>query len=97
MFQGVICQTLVPTADGNGRVAALEILIGTDAVKSQIRANKIPQMETVMQSGTRIGMCTLKDNLAKLYQRGVISYETAMEFAPDKAEMEKTLRLGAGF
>lgn len=97
MFQGVICQTLVPTSDGNGRVAALEILIGTDAVKSQIRANKIPQMETVMQSGIRQGMCTLKDSLAKLYQRGVISYETAMEFAPDKTEMEKTLRMGAGF
>ncbi len=97
MFQGVVSQTLVPTADGKGRVAALEILIGTDAVKSQIRANKIPQMETTMQSGTRIGMCTLHDNLAKLYQRNIISYETAMEYAPDKTEMEKTLRSGAGF
>lgn len=97
MFQGVISQTLVPTADGSGRVAALEILIGTDAVKSQIRSNKIPQMESAMQSGARQGMCTLHDNLAKLYQRNIISYETAIEYAPDKTEMEKALRMGAGF
>lgn len=97
MFQGVISQTLVPTADGSGRVAALEILIGTDAVKSQIRSNKIPQMESAMQAGARQGMCTLHDNLAKLYQRNIISYETAIEYAPDKTEMEKALRMGAGF
>lgn len=97
MFQGVISQTLVPTADGSGRVAALEILIGTDAVKSQIRSNKIPQMESAMQAGARQGMCTLHDNLSKLYQRNIISYETAIEYAPDKTEMEKALRMGAGF
>ena len=97
MFQGVVSQTLVPTADGQGRVAALEILIGTDAVKSQIRANKIPQMESAMQAGARQGMCTLQDNLVKLYKRNIISYETAMEYAPDKAEMEKALNMTAGF
>lgn len=97
MFQGVVSQTLVPTADGKGRVAALEILIGTDAVKSQIRANKIPQMESVMQAGARQGMCTLQDNLVRLYKRNIISYETAMEYSPDKTEMEKALNMTAGF
>lgn len=97
MFQGVISQTLIPTADGKGRVAALEILIGTDAVKSQIRANKIPQMESVMQAGARQGMCTFQDHLARLYKRNIISYETAMEYAPDRTEMEKALTMTAGF
>lgn len=97
MFQGVVSQTLVPTADGKGRVAALEILIGTDAVKSQIRANKIPQMESVMQAGARQGMCTLQDNLVRLYKRNIISYETAMEYCTDKTEMEKALNMSAGF
>ncbi|WP_432650999.1 type IV pilus twitching motility protein PilT [Huintestinicola sp.] len=97
MFQGVVSQTLIPTADGTGRVAALEILIGTDAVKSQIRANKIPQMESVMQAGARQGMCTFQDHLVRLYKRNVISYETAMEYASDKAEMEKALNMTAGF
>lgn len=97
MLQGVISQTLLPTADGRGRAAALEILIGTDAVRSQIRANKIPQIESTMQAGARQGMCTLQDHLARLYKRSIISYETAMEYAPDKAEMEKALNMTAGF
>lgn len=97
MLQGVISQTLVPTADGKGRVAAHEILIGTEAVKSQIRANKIPQIESSMQAGARQGMCTLNDNLTKLYKRGLISYETAMEYSSDKNEMEKSLSMTAGF
>lgn len=97
MFQGVISQTLVPTMDDKGRVAALEILIGTDAVKNLIRTNKIPQMESIMQAGSRQGMCTLLDSLTRLYKRNIISYETAMEYAPDKTEMEKALRSSAGF
>ena len=96
-FQGVVSPPLIPNADGTGRVAALEILIGTDAVKSQIRANKIPQMESVMQAGARQGMCTFQDHLVRLYKRNVISYETAMEYASDKAEMEKALNMTAGF
>lgn len=91
MLQGIISQTLLPTADGKGRVAGLEILIGTDAVKSQIRANKIPQIESTMQGGTRQGMCTLRNNLVRLYQNKIISYDNAMEYADDKAEMEKAL------
>ncbi len=97
MFQGVVSQLLVPTADKKSRVAALEILTGTDAVKNLIRTNKVPQMESVMQTGSRQGMCSLHDSLVKLYKKNIISYETAMEYAPDKAELEKTLRAGAGF
>ncbi|MBP1561338.1 MAG: type IV pilus twitching motility protein PilT [Oscillospiraceae bacterium] len=97
MIQGVIGQTLVPTADGKDRVAALEIMIGNDAVRNLIRTNKIPQIESTLQSSARQGMCTLNDSLAKYYKRGVISYETAMEYSSDKAEMEKTLSTMAGF
>ena len=97
MFQGVIAQNLVPTADGKGRVAALEILVGTDAVKNLIRTNKIPQIESTMQSGGRLGMCTLNDTLAKYYKRGIISYASALEYSTDKTEMEKILNSTAGF
>ena len=97
MFQGVIAQNLVPTADGKGRVAALEILVGTDAVKNLIRTNKIPQIESAMQSGGRLGMCTLNDTLAKYYKRGIISYASALEYSTDKTEMEKILNSTAGF
>ena len=97
MIQGVIAQTLVPTADGNGRVAALEIMVGNDAIKNLIRSNKIPQIKSTMQSSARQGMCTINDTLGRLYKRGIISYETAIEFSSDKTEMEKTLTQMAGF
>ena len=91
MLQGIVAQTLVPTSDGKDRVAAVEILIGNDAVKNLIRSNKIPQMETVMQSGARNGMTTLNESLARLYQGGQISYETALEYPTERGEMEKKL------
>lgn len=97
MIQGIIAQTLVPTADGSDRVAALEIMIGTDAIRNLIRTNKIAQIESTMQANSRVGMCTLNDNLARYYKRGVISYETAIDFCSDRTEMEKSLNATAGF
>ena len=80
--------------DRKGRVAAVEVMLGTDAVKNHIRSNKIPQMETVMQGTTRFGMQTLIESLAKFYKTGQISYETALEYSNDRIEMEKKLLLG---
>ena len=94
MLQGIIAQSLVPRSDKKGRVAAVEIMLGTDAVKNLIRSNKIPQMETVMQGSTQLGMQTLTDSLAKLYKTGQISYETALEYSNDRTEMEKKLLSG---
>lgn len=97
MIQGVVAQTLVPTKDGKGRVAALEIMVGTDAVRNLIRTNKVAQMESTIQGSARQGMCTLNDTLSRLYKRDIISYETALEFSTDRAELEKTLNSIAGF
>ena len=80
--------------DRKGRVSAVELILGTDAVKNHIRSNKIPQMETVMQGTTRFGMQTLIESLAKFYKTGQISYETALEYSNDRIEMEKKLLLG---
>lgn len=91
MIQGIIAQTLVPNVDGRGRLAALEIMVGTDAVKNLIRTNKVAQMESTLQSSARQGMCTLNDSLSKLYSKKLISYETALEYSADKTEMEKIL------
>ncbi len=97
MIQGIIAQNLVPTANGNTRVAALEIMLGTDAIKNLIRGNKIPQIESTIQGASRMGMCTLNDSLSKLYRREIISYETALEYSTDRAELEKTLQTMSGF
>ncbi len=91
MIQGIVAQSLIPCSDGKSRVAAVEVMVGTDAIKNLIRSSKINMMETTMAAGGMNGMCTLNDSLAKLYKTGQISYETALEFATDRNEMEKKL------
>jgi twitching motility protein PilT len=76
-LQGVVTQNLVPTADGRGRVAALEILIPDDAVRNLIRQAKIEQVYSVMQTSTSRGMMTMEQSLADLVQRRVISTDIA--------------------
>jgi twitching motility protein PilT len=77
-LQGVVTQTLVPTADGRGRVAALEILIPDDAVRNLIRQGKIEQIYSGMQTGTASGMQTMEQSLASLVLRHVITREEAL-------------------
>jgi twitching motility protein PilT len=76
-LQGVVTQNLVPTADGRGRVAALEILLPDDAVRNLVRQAKIEQIYSVMQTSTSRGMLTMEQSLADLVQRRVISPEVA--------------------
>jgi twitching motility protein PilT len=77
-LQGVVTQTLVPTADGRGRVPALEILIPDDAVRNLIRQGKIEQIYSGMQTGTATGMQTMEQSLASLVLRHVITREEAL-------------------
>jgi twitching motility protein PilT len=74
-LQGVVTQTLIPTADGRGRTAALEVLLPDDAVRNLIRQGKIEQIYSVMQTGTARGMQTMEQALADLILRGVITRE----------------------
>jgi len=76
-LQGIVTQNLVPTADGRGRVAALEILVPDDAVRNLIRQAKIEQIYSVMQTSTSRGMLTMEQSLADLVQRGVVAAEAA--------------------
>ncbi len=94
LIQGVVAQQLIPTSDGKGRVAAVEVMIGTDAVKNLIRSNKLAQMETTMQGGTSYGMQTLTEALAKLYRAGKISYQACLEYCNNPEDMEKRLLNG---
>ncbi len=76
-LQGVVTQTLVPTADGHGRRAALEILIPDDAVRNLIRQAKVEQIYSVMQTSTSRGMQTMEQSLADLVRNNVITPEAA--------------------
>ena len=70
---GVISQTLLKTADGNGRVAAHEIMIGTPAIRNLIRENKVAQMYSAIQTGSGFGMQTLDQSLMDLVRRNVVT------------------------
>ncbi|MCC7304805.1 MAG: type IV pilus twitching motility protein PilT [Alphaproteobacteria bacterium] len=76
-LQGVIAQTLLKRADGSGRVGAYEILVGTNAVRNLIRENQIPQMYSMMQTGSRYGMVTMEDAVADLLEAGIIDKDEA--------------------
>jgi len=83
-LRAVISQTLIKTADGAGRVAAHEIMLGTPAIRNLIRENKIPQMVSVMQTGQREGMQTLDMNLQQLVKSRKITQQSALEKAQNK-------------
>jgi twitching motility protein PilT len=83
-IRAVISQTLIKTADGNSRVAAHEIMLGTPAVRNLIRENKIAQMVSVMQTGMRDGMQTLDSNLQQLVKTRKITRQAAMEKSSNK-------------
>ena len=72
-LRAVISQTLLKTKDGNGRVAAHEIMIGTPAIRNLIRENKVAQMYSAIQTGQNFGMQTLDQNLLELVRRNVVS------------------------
>ncbi|SRR5579883_595397 len=84
-LQAVICQTLVKGAQG-GRVAALEVMIGTSAIQNLIRENKIAQMYSAIQTGSSLGMFTLDQHLQSLVSKGKITQETAREAALNKEQ-----------
>ncbi|HEX5467982.1 MAG TPA: type IV pilus twitching motility protein PilT [Gaiellaceae bacterium] len=77
-LQGVVTQALLPTVDGKGRVAALEILLPDDAVRNLIRQAKVEQIYSVMQTNVGRGMQTLEQALVELIARGVITEEVAL-------------------
>jgi twitching motility protein PilT len=95
-LQGVVTQALLPTADGTGRVAALEILFPDDAVRNLIRQAKVEQVYSVMQTNTSRGMQTLEQSLAELTLRRVITKDVALG-ASSRADQLESLLERAGF
>ncbi|MEK7800934.1 MAG: type IV pilus twitching motility protein PilT [Pseudomonadota bacterium] len=78
-LQGVIAQTLLRRPEGKGRIAAHEILVGTNAVRNLIRENQIPQMYSMIQTGSRYGMTTMEDTIHNLLSQGLVDPESARE------------------
>jgi twitching motility protein PilT len=88
---GVLCQALVPRADGSGRIAAVEIMLGTSAVGNLIREGKIHQLQNVIRTSTQDGMETMDQALVNLYLEDTVSGETLIRYCHDKDEVERLI------
>ena len=86
-LQGIVTQTLLPTADHAGRVACLEILFPDDAVRNLIRQGKVEQIYSVMQTSTQRGMQTLEHGLAELIRKRTVSVESAFTVSSRKEQL----------
>ena len=79
VLQGIMSQQLFPRSDHQGRVAAIEVMLATPAVRSLIREGKTHQLPTVIQTNAKLGMQTMDKAIMDLVQKGLISYEVAQE------------------
>jgi twitching motility protein PilT len=97
VLEGIVCQTLLPRADGMGRVVAVEIMVPTPAIRNLIRDDKVHQIYSSMQTGQeKFGMQTMNQCLATLYQKRAITLEAAMEKSSMKDELEQMIGRGTG-
>ena len=87
-LRGVVSQQLLARADGQGRVAALEILVNTSAVANLIRQGKLDQLETTMQSGAQFGMRTMDNAIQALLDQKLITGKEAYKKGINKAKFE---------
>src|SRR5947207_1388132 len=96
-LEGILCQTLLPKADGRGRIMAMEVLIPNPAIRNLIREDKVHQIYSMMQTGQDIhGMQTFNQALASLYHRRVISLEMALRSSSNVGELRDLIDRGAG-
>ena len=91
VLEGVISQSLLPTADGNGRVAAFEVMLGSPAIRSLIREAKTHQIQSTIQTSRAQGMITMDDALYDLFSAGTITRETALTYAQDQQYLKKKI------
>ena len=88
-LQGVVCQQLLKTTDGKGRIAACEVMVATSGIKNLIREGKTHQMYSALQAGKSHGMVTMDQSLANLVKAGKITYEAALERCNQVADFKR--------
>jgi len=93
VLEGILCQSLLPRADGKGRAMAMEILIPNPAIRNLIREDKIHQIYSVMQAGQeKLGMQTFNQSLLWLWQKALINRDVALNAASNREELEDMMR-----
>ena len=97
VLEGILCQSLLPKANNQGRAMAMEILIPNSAVRNLIREDKVHQIYAMMQSGqSKHGMQTFNQSLASLYLKKQISLQTALARSSNVEELQDMINRGAG-
>jgi twitching motility protein PilT len=95
VLEGVVCQALLPKSNGQGRVVAMEIMIPTPGIRNLIREDKVHQIYSAMQTGQeKLGMQTMNQSLATLFQRRIISKDTAIGASSNREELEEMIARG---
>ncbi len=96
VLEGILCQALLPRADGRGRAMAMEILIPNSAIRNLVREDKIHQIYSAMQTGQdKFGMQTFNQSLYALFQQKAISLETAMARSSNTDELQDMINRGS--
>jgi len=97
VLEGIVCQALLPKVGGQGRVAALEILVANPAIRNLIRDDKIHQIYGTMQAGQeKYGMQTMNQSLARLVERKLVTRDVALNTSSNRDELTMMLDRGAG-
>jgi twitching motility protein PilT len=97
VLEGIVCQSLLPKINGEGRTVAMEILIPTPGIRNLIREDKIHQIYSAMQTGQeKLGMQTMNQSLATLYFRRQISLDTAISASSMREELQEMINRGVG-
>jgi twitching motility protein PilT len=91
LIAGVLCQTLLPRADGSGRVVAVEVMLANPAVRNLIREGKMYQLPNTIRTHREIGMISLDEALVELYLSRKINGEILMAYCNDRQEVEKLI------
>jgi len=92
-LRGIIAQQLIPTKDGNGRVAAIEILLNSPYIAELIKKGEVSEIKEVMEKSTEQGMQTFDQALFNLYQRGMINYADALHHADSPNDLRLMIKL----
>src|SRR5687767_2131206 len=97
VLEGILCQALLPKANGKGRAMAMEILVPNAAIRNLIREDKVHQIYSMMQTGqAKYGMQTFNQSLATLYFKKLISLQTALSRSSNPDELQEMISRGAG-
>ena len=96
VLEGIVCQALLPKV-GGGRIVALEIMIPTPAIRNLVREDKVHQIYSAMQTGQeKLGMQTMNQSLATLYQKKLVTLDTAFTATSNRDELQEMINRGMG-